>query len=74
MSVTGRPDNAEQLSPLIGSFTRVVGEQDASWSPELFEILGVPATHPATLDSLVALIHPDDRAWFTHRDYGLDQR
>lgn len=44
------------------------GELDGSrhlyWSPEVYEIFGLPPDRSPTIDTLVRLIHPDDRPLF----------
>lgn len=40
------------------------GSRDLYWSPEVYEIFGLPPDHSPTIDTLVRLIHPDDRPLF----------
>jgi PAS domain S-box-containing protein len=47
----------------LGSFEWALAGDQVTWSPELYRILGVdPASYRGTLDGLLALFHPDDRA------------
>jgi len=47
----------------LGSFEWAVAGDEVTWSPELYRILGVdPGSYCGTLDGLLALFHPDDRA------------
>lgn len=63
------------------------GELDAAhslyWSPEVFEIAGLPTDEPPTFEGFVRLIHPDDRPLFLEirsqaltgeRPYDMDLR
>lgn len=40
------------------------GSRDLYWSPEVYDIFGLTPDHAPTIDSLVRLIHPDDRPLF----------
>jgi len=52
-----------QLIARMGDWRWLVGGQDVAWSPALYEIFGVdPATFTPTLDGVLALIAPEDRA------------
>jgi PAS domain S-box-containing protein len=47
----------------LGSFEWALAGDRVTWSPELYRILGVdPASYCGTLDGLLQLFHPDDRA------------
>jgi PAS domain S-box-containing protein len=47
----------------LGSFEWSLASGQMTWSPELYRILGVdPEGYSGTLDGLLALVHPDDRA------------
>jgi PAS domain S-box-containing protein len=47
----------------LGSFEWSLATDKVTWSPELYRILGVdPDGYCGTLDGLLALVHPDDRA------------
>jgi PAS domain S-box-containing protein len=47
----------------LGSFEWSITTDQVTWSPELYRILGLdPEAYCGTLDGLVGLIHPDDRA------------
>jgi PAS domain S-box-containing protein len=47
----------------LGSFEWSLASDQVTWSPELYRILGVdPEAYCGTLDGLLALVHPDDRA------------
>jgi signal transduction histidine kinase len=51
----------------IGCFDHDVGTGVAEWSDELYRILGLdPSGAPPGRDTLIALIHPDDRERFEH--------
>ena len=54
----------------IGCFEHDVGTGVAEWSDELYQILGLePSAAVPGRDTLIALIHPDDRECFEqHRD------
>ena len=75
-TTTDRSEAAGRLDPLIGSFTRTVGEDEGYWSPELYEMFGVPDTYPSTWTALIALVHPEDRNQFSAREtrWGEDDR
>jgi PAS domain S-box-containing protein len=47
----------------LGSFEWSLASDTVTWSPELYRILGVdPEGYGGTVDGLLALVHPDDRA------------
>jgi PAS domain S-box-containing protein len=47
----------------LGSFQWSLASDQVTWSPELYRILGVdPEEYCGTLDGLLGLVHPDDRA------------
>ena len=47
----------------LGSFEWSLASDKVTWSPELYRILGVdPEGYCGTVDGLLALVHPDDRA------------
>jgi PAS domain S-box-containing protein len=47
----------------LGSFEWSLASDQVTWSPELYRILGVdPEGYCGTVDGLLALVHPDDRA------------
>jgi PAS domain S-box-containing protein len=47
----------------LGSFDWALASDQVTWSPELYRILGLdPDSYCGTLDGLLALLHPDDRA------------
>jgi PAS domain S-box-containing protein len=47
----------------LGSFEWSLASDRVTWSPELYRILGVdPEAFCGTLDGLLGLVHPDDRA------------
>ena len=47
----------------LGSFEWSLASDQVTWSPELYRILGVdPEAYCGTLDGLLNLVHPDDRA------------
>jgi PAS domain S-box-containing protein len=47
----------------LGSFEWSLASNQVTWSPELYRILGVdPEAYCGTLDGLLAIVHPDDRA------------
>jgi PAS domain S-box-containing protein len=47
----------------LGSFEWALAGDQVTWSPELYRILGLdPASYCGTLDGLLRLFHPDDRA------------
>ena len=51
----------------IGCFEYDVGTDVADWSDELYHILGLePTDAPPGRDTLIALIHPEDREIFEH--------
>lgn len=55
---------AHQVAGLGSWEGELDGSRDLYWSPEVYEIFGVPPDHSPTIDTLVRLIHPDDRALF----------
>jgi serine phosphatase RsbU (regulator of sigma subunit) len=67
------PERAEPDAPRRGSLLSRVGSaewnlltDEASWSGELYQILGRdPAAPPLTLDELPALVHDEDRSMLT---------
>lgn len=44
-----------------------------TWSDSLRALLGVPAEEPASVESFLRLVHPEDRAGVTKRPSDLDQ-
>src|SRR5215217_6738106 len=47
----------------LGSFEWALASDQVTWSPELYRILGKdPASYCGTLEGLLSLFHPDDRA------------
>jgi PAS domain S-box-containing protein len=47
----------------LGSFEWSLADDQVRWSPELYRILGLdPEAYCGTLDGLLRLVHPDDRA------------
>jgi PAS domain S-box-containing protein len=63
-----RREREEQLAEAqavaqLGSFEWALAGDQVTWSPELYRILGVdPASYLGTVDGLLGLFHPDDRA------------
>jgi PAS domain S-box-containing protein len=63
-----RREREEQLAEAqavaqLGSFEWALDGDRVTWSPELYRILGKdPASYCGTLDGLLAMFHPDDRA------------
>jgi len=63
-----RREREEQLAEAqavaqLGSFEWDLAGDQVTWSPELYRILGLDhASYCGTLDGLLALFHPDDRA------------
>lgn len=55
---------AHQVAGLGSWEGELDGSRDLYWSPEVYEIFGLPPDHSPTIDTLVRLIHPDDRALF----------
>lgn len=55
---------AHQVAGLGSWEGEVDGSRDLYWSPEVYEICGLPPDQSPTIDTLVRLIHPDDRALF----------
>ncbi len=54
-----------QAKGRIGSYEWTRGEPEASWSKELYRLLGYdPARVPALFANLVGAVHPDDRERF----------
>ena len=51
----------------IGTFDWEIGTGEATWSPELLDLLGIrEGAFGGTFEDWMALIHPDDRAEATH--------
>ncbi len=46
----------------LGTFEHRPAEDRHVWSPELYDMCGVPQGEPITIDRVVALWHPEDRA------------
>ncbi len=55
---------AQQIAEL-GSFEKDLVTGAMTWSAELYRLLGVDPTQPATLELFLAHVYPDDRARFT---------
>ena len=60
----------------MGAYELDVGADDLWWSPETYDLFGVSrATFAATRESVLELVHPEDRAGFVERrDLAIRER
>lgn len=79
-----RAMNEAQSLARLGSWSLLLSTGEITFSEELYRIFGLDPRHAAlTVESLVALVHPDDRArvlevrdraWASGEEYSLDYR
>jgi PAS domain S-box-containing protein len=52
---------AAQKAAMAGIWTWNISTGEMSWSPELFELFGLPATEQASFETWDRIVHPEDR-------------